>query len=236
MKSSRALPTTGRDMMDGKVAHEKYKMIAKEAGVDVDGAIGAFTRLGEVMGTIGEAIGGVVNYYAARGYRCPNCQTLLMPGELRCYETLDEHVRCRWNYEDPPDRPTFFCPNTECWFFNNGYWDQWGDGPYGQEVFARTHDCYSGFYHEAINAMYGKTLKERPHPPPERPLTRADFCSHHTCYRNGQCGITYASWRGGFYEPEYLNEIITSQCCDYNEEAVTRFFKKYDGIPWHPEE
>lgn len=43
--------------------------------------------------------------------KCPHCKKDLIKGKLRRYETLCEHVECRYNYTDPPERLTYICPN-----------------------------------------------------------------------------------------------------------------------------
>ena len=54
---------------------------------------------------------------------CPFCKKKLIPGKLKSYETLVEHV-CDPNNEEVVLRPTYVCT---CSFSKNFFWDTEGD-------------------------------------------------------------------------------------------------------------
>ena len=57
--------------------------------------------------------------------KCPFCNTTLVSGPLKQYETLVEHVT-NPNAEFYPWRTTHVCPNSECKTSHGGFWDTYG--------------------------------------------------------------------------------------------------------------
>jgi len=54
---------------------------------------------------------------------CPMCGERLDFGLDKQFETLSEHVECRWNYDNPPFRCTFICTNSGyCQAHDTGWW------------------------------------------------------------------------------------------------------------------
>jgi hypothetical protein len=105
---------------------------------------------------------------------CPYCGKELVAGKEECFETLAEHVECRWNYENPPMRPTLVCRDRcagkesfyETWFgecFDN---DEGKDlraishkfinelHPTNVEFFSSIRDGNKFYFPKLIEALY----------------------------------------------------------------------------------
>ena len=58
---------------------------------------------------------------------CPECNTMLVKGENKKYETLCDHV-CNPNDDNLPLRVTYVCPNKDCILGREDiFWDKIGD-------------------------------------------------------------------------------------------------------------
>ncbi|MCK5019216.1 MAG: hypothetical protein KAS32_19305 [Candidatus Peribacteraceae bacterium] len=85
---------------------------------------------------------------------CPICQTELISGENKCYQTLDEHV-VRPN-DSCPMRETVVCANKECKAHKaKVFWAYDGEGPYhdgfGKFSWINNNPVPFGSYHRAIH-------------------------------------------------------------------------------------
>lgn len=184
-------------------------------------------------------------------YFCPNCQTKLVRGKDKRYETLGEHVSC---HENDNLRPTYECPDRRCWFHNaHMFWDCYGNGGYGLEhhMYNDIQGCYSGFYYEAIIREW---QHERPHPPPKKPLMVDNFCKLGApCPYGNQCCKKSLEQPIGFHmiydaselrsKPLIINDRDVSgefknvyQCDFYNKEYVQNYFAKFKDIQHHDKE
>jgi len=170
-------------------------------------------------------------------YKCPNCGTELIYDGDRVYETLCEHVS-NPNTPDAEPRETFVCPNRDCWFHNRYFWDVYGSGGYcfrdtGADIIVHM-GLYNGFYHDAID---DESDTERPHPPPEEPLLRSEFCAISTkgCPIGRECTMRckdeeFAERYG--YVPS--GKIESTFICQHLElENVQAFFDQYRDVKWH---
>lgn len=64
-----------------------------------------------------------------RPMRCPYCGHILVPGEMRRFETIADHVSDP-NATDYPLRNTWICVNQKCFIPEHTFWDSDG-GAYG---------------------------------------------------------------------------------------------------------